>query len=335
MYKLFTLNNRFKRLVGALIRLGLTAVALGWVSQQIRWGEAADIMAQAPWWAFAAPVGLMLVNSWLHALRVRLLLRASGHPIGQAQALGAMLKGLFLGLVLPTGGSEIAKVGFLARLTGRVEPALAAMGVARVQELLPWGVLLVLGLGRGLWAQDPALGLAAAVCAAGFFGVAGLGAVAVLWGHRVGERLPGRLGSFARAAADAVARMPDDRPAVWWALGLSVPFALINALSVWVVCQGYALNVGYGEVLKVIPAADALISLPVTVSGVGVREGVMARALAPYGATPTLAVAIALTRWAGELGRAAIGAVLFVLDRGGPRPTPAQDTQPLPAQERP
>lgn len=61
-----------------------------------------------------------------------------------------------------------------------------------------------------------------------------------------------------------------------------------------------------------------------TISGVGVREGVMARALAPYGAAPTLAVAIALTRWTGELGRAALGGVLLWVDRGagrGPPPT--------------
>jgi hypothetical protein len=50
--------------------------------------------------------------------------------------------------------------------------------------------------------------------------------------------------------------------------------------------------------------------LPVTLSGVGVREGVFVHALARFGATEELAVAIALTRWTGELGRAAVGGLM-------------------------
>lgn len=318
------MTERGRRGLGILLRLAVTLGALAWVGRQVELGQARALMAQAPVWAFVVPVLGMLFNSWLHALRVRLILAASGHPLPLAPVYSAMLKGLFVGLVLPTGGSELVKAGFLGQLCGRVEPALAAMGAARVLELVPWCALLLLALAGGLPAQDPALGAAAAVLAAGFGGVIALAAVGVRWGPGLAARLPGRLGRAAHAVAAAAARLPASPSTLGWALGLAVPFILVNIFVVYVTCLAYGLQIRYIELLTVVPVADGLISLPVTISGVGVREGVMARALAPYGAAPTLAVAIALTRWTGELGRAALGGVLLWVDRGagrGPPPT--------------
>ena len=104
-----------------------------------------------------------------------------------------------------------------------------------------------------------------------------------------------------------------DHGAAGRALLASFPYAFINCLNVWLIGLAFGLSWRYDDVLGLIPAADALISLPVTLSGVGVREGVFVHALARFGATEELAVAIALTRWTGELGRAAVGGLIALV----------------------
>jgi uncharacterized membrane protein YbhN (UPF0104 family) len=106
---------------------------------------------------------------------------------------------------------------------------------------------------------------------------------------------------------------------------LAFPFALINGLVVWIVLVAYGIDMSYAEVLAVIPAADTLISLPITVSGLGVREGIFVYVLAPWGADEAVAVAAGFTRWTGELGRALAGGLLLVVGAGGASGSYSQD----------
>ena len=65
-------------------------------------------------------------------------------------------------------------------------------------------------------------------------------------------------------------------------------------------------------------AADTVIALPVTINGIGLRESTFEILLAPLSVGGELAVAVALTRWVGELQRAAVGGILFLIgDRVG------------------
>ena len=73
------------------------------------------------------------------------------------------------------------------------------------------------------------------------------------------------------------------------------------------------------RVLALVPAADVLIWLPISIGGVGVRESAFAMALGPWGVPVASAVAIAITRWTGELARGAIGCMLWVLKTQDPQ----------------
>ena len=283
------------------------------MGSQIDPGEALAHLLAAPWWAYLIPVALMLVNAWIHAVRVQLLLSAAGVSASQPAILGAILRAGFIGLVLPTGGSEVAKVAWLSRVTGEREVTLAALVGVRVLELLPWAGLLVFGLSRGLLQRDPLIGASAVFFTGAFLGVVVLALLGVRLGPGIARRLPGRIGDVAVRCAEAFVRFQGRPDLVLLALAMAVPFALINCLSIWVVLAGHGIALSYVDVLALFPAADTIISLPVTISGVGVREGVFVHALAPWGVAESLAVAASLTRWTGELGRAAVGGILFMV----------------------
>ncbi len=296
-----------------ILRVMVTLAAVGWVGSRIEPGEAVAHLRAAPAWAYLVPVVLMLLNAWLHAVRVQLLLAAAGVTAGQAAILGAILRAGFIGLILPTGGSEVAKIAWLSRVTGESEAAVAALVGVRVLELLPWAGLLIFGLSRGLLRQDPIVGASALFFAVAFLAVVIISAVGVRLSPGIARRIPGRPGAFAVRCAAALSEVQGRPGLVLAALLLAVPFALINCLSIFVALHGHGIQLSFVEVLALFPAADTIISLPVTISGVGVREGVFVHVLAPWGVTESLAVAASLTRWTGELGRAAVGGVLFVI----------------------
>lgn len=320
----------WRRLLGLAIRLAVTGGALAWVLSRVHPGQAMQALSLAPAWVFVVPGLLMVGNTCLHALRVQVLLEAAGARVPYGAMLGAMFRASFLGVVLPTGGADVARLGFVTRLCGRAEATFAALLTARILELLPWGSLLVFGLAWGLGAFDPLLAAVAVFFATAFFGVMGVAALFARrggspWLRRLLHRLPGRLGRGARSVARAMDAIRGRSRHVALAAGLAVPFALVNALVVFTVVRGYGLEMSYCDVLAVVPAADTLISLPLTVSGVGVREALFVRVFSRFGATEATAVAIALTRWGGHLCRALVGGVLMVL-WGVPGPVEVRDT---------
>ena len=294
-------------------------------------GTAARAMVEAPWWVFVLPPMLLLINSGLHGMRVWLLLRSAGHQVSLWGVVAALLKASFVGVALPTGGSEVAKAAFLLPHVGRTAPVLAALLTARVLELIPWGLLLVYGLLWGLPARFPPLALAATGFALVFLAVLICSALLVREGSSSVGRwwadvLKRRRGAGVGAGfLDACRAMGRDWATIRMVTLLAFPFALINGLVVWVVLAAYGIDISYPEVLAVIPAADTLISLPITISGLGVREGIFVYVLAPWGADEAVAVAAGFTRWTGELGRALAGGLLLVVGAGGPSGSYSQE----------
>jgi uncharacterized membrane protein YbhN (UPF0104 family) len=218
-----------------------------------------------------------------------------------------------VGLVTPTGGAEAAKILALGRRSGRLDAAAAALVAARAMELVPWAALLAWGTLGPLPARWPELVPVAALAGGGMVLVAAtLGALAAGGLDPLMRRVP-RL-SVVRALAA-------DRRALGWCFAMAFPFAAVNSFVVWLILGAYGVDLSYADTVGLIPTLDVVISLPITVSGLGVREGMFAWALAPLGVDPATALAIAATRWSGELVRSALGGALWV---AGERILPAR-----------
>lgn len=311
----FLVNRRMRSWLGVLARAGLTVAVIGWIWPQIAAESVLSHLSAVPWWGFVCPTALMLFNGLLQAVRTQLLLAAAGVQVRLWPLYGALLRAMFIGLVLPKGGGEVAKVALVGSLTGRTDAALAALLAARLLEFIPWTGLLLFGLAYGVGALDPLLGVTAVVFSVVFSTVVLLAVLGVHRGPSLAGRLPGRLGTFAVSAASSLISVRGRPDLVAWALLLMVPIALLNGLAIWTALRGNGIFLGYVDVLAIFTPAETLISLPVTISGVGVREGIFIRVLSDWGATDSQSVSAGLTRWAGELGRAAVGGVWWLLSR--------------------
>ena len=80
-------------------------------------------------------------------------------------------------------------------------------------------------------------------------------------------------------------------------------------------CEAFDEPLLFLEVLTLFPLIDFLVSLPISLNGVGVRESVYPLLLASHGLGMDVALAVAWTRWTGEIFRAGVGGILFLSGR--------------------
>jgi uncharacterized membrane protein YbhN (UPF0104 family) len=127
----------------------------------------------------------------------------------------------------------------------------------------------------------------------------------------------------ARRAADALARHPLGWSRSMVALGLGVASHL--ALSATFAAAGAALSVdvSWGTLLSVGNAIVVAVLLPVSIGGIGVREGVAVALLSGAGVSTSEAVLVALTGYVTGQVPALLGGLLLVLERG-----PSKDLAP-------
>ena len=285
----------------SVVRVVLALGIFSFVVTRADPGAALAHLRAAPWWALVVPSVLLLANSCLHAVRLRLLLPAP-RPSWWA-VLRCVLLGNFIGLALPTGGGEAAKVVALSRHTGSMTSALGPLGASRVMELGPWGLLVWWGAVAVLPGHVPAFVPFAWLSGAAMLGVLLVAGAAMRWPGPALAWLPAPISRRLFRLAEVHANARDIAACAL----LAVPFALVNCGVIYVILRAYGVPLTYLEVMGVIPTIDIIISLPITVSGLGVREGMFVVALAGWGVDPAVAVAVSFTRWTAELFRSGLG----------------------------
>lgn len=219
------------------------------------------------------------VVQFLCLLRWRIFLRMAGIRIGLAESAAIFFAGLFCNLFLPGGaGGDVVKVGLLA---ARGHPVgRSAMSV--VMDRLCGTVSMIL-LGSALmawqfsWLSESALVAGVIRSVAIYLSVLTLliALSIVLSSQRIVTRLPlwwpGRrrlvelTGVYFQCAVQW--------PATLRALGISLLMLALYFLTYYCSARAYAMEVPMMQFLALMPAVDLISGLPVSLGGLGVREG--------------------------------------------------------------
>lgn len=293
------------------IRLIGTLAALAWIAHRMDVRSLLDAVSAFPPWAFLVPMSIVLVNTLNQSIRLFWVLRRLGHGVSVQTVLSCLMRGSFVGLTLPAGGGEIAKAALIGRSGPGLRAAVSALVVVRITQLPSWVLVLCWGLVVGAYVATPVLMVAAVV----FIAIATTTLTVVVVG-----RLPWKdqwpWSESVTRWRDGFSSIQQDRGLVLSLIGLGILAAILNSAVVWILLGAAGTPIPFGTVLGLIPAADVLIWLPISVGGVGVRESVFALALEPWGIIAPSAVAIGIVRWTGELARGAIGCMLMALGEG-------------------
>lgn len=286
-----------------LLRAVLAVGLMVWVLRRLRWEEMSDMSWEAlrgEWLALAFVLGGLSVLGW--AWRWWWFLRIYNVNARFGEILRLTLFADFFNLYFlgPLGADGIRLL-----LLGRSFPEwrgaiFGSLILDHMGGLMGGFILYALfsrqsGLSETvLTSADVVLGIVALVC------FLGLGVIMEPWLQRLLGRIPGlrRLSAWASPVFAGAFRQP------WMIAGFFVSAAgtACAYAAYWAAAQALGAAVSPEKMLGLMPVVDAIASLPISLSGIGIREGLLVEWL---GSQPGLGAGKALG--ASLLGFAALG----------------------------
>ena len=202
-----------------------------------------------------------------------------GLDVGWAESAGCFFAGFFCNIFLPGGaGGDFVKIGLLA--SRRHDPARAALSV--VMDRFAGSIsMIVLGLGGMIWRHEWLMRSpqVAGVVEAIFIYLYGLALLIVLSVVLCSRGLVGRLPSK-WPCREKVIELSGAyfQCVVQWrrsfaAVGISLVMLAMFFLTYFFSSRAYGVDLPVGDFLAIMPTVDIISSLPVSLGGFGVREG--------------------------------------------------------------
>lgn len=310
------------------LRLAAGAVLVAYLLRHTQWQPVEAAIQGLAWshWtvALAIYLGSQVASGWRWAE----LGRPLGFNFSRLRYMQLYFEGMFFNLCLPSSiGGDVLKAYWLAPNTaGRVLAACTVLADRAVGVV----ALSVIGV-TALAARTGSLSLAATLLLG--LGLLAAALVAVSIGLRIWKWFAGFLRANSRAAGLAEKLMPyHDRPEV---LRRSVGWGMVvqglNVLAVAEIGRAMGLGIPLGAYCIAVPTVALLTSLPVSIGGVGVREGGLAWMLASYGVTEELGVTLGLLWFLTSIAGGLLGGTVYFLNLKRPYETasvePAEDAQ--------
>jgi uncharacterized membrane protein YbhN (UPF0104 family) len=278
------------------------ASTLAWLLSGLALTGFAIVLAAARWQRVASVL----------QLRARLSTFVSHH-----------LAGMFVGNVLPsTIGGDVLRVTRLSATTGDSPGSFASVVLERVSG---WVVLPLLTL-VGLAIHPSLLHLGTATRVALFLSLGALGVLGVLVTAGVSPQVGGRLAHnegwlrFIGAVHLGMERFRRQPGAVLTVLGVSLAYQLTLVVAAWMAGHALGINVGITVLLAFMPVVAMAQVLPISISGLGLREGALVLLLHPLGVSSGHAIALGLLVYGFNLAVSLLGAPAFAV---GSRPVRA------------
>ncbi len=309
-----------RQAIKVTIKLGLTALLLGVVFKLVGAKEVwTAVRAVAPWdWVIS--ITLFCTLHTAASLKWRLFMRLCGGRIETATAVRCYAAGLFANLCLPSMiGGDVLRAGLAMQAARQKESIVLGSLVDRFSDFLGlalvalWGLLIVIGSHlNGGDSVDTGKKILTA-----FFISATLLIVGVLVLTRVRPKAswsPRLRYSLLRAAL--AIRKIRRRPFVAL-FGLILSAALqVGLLLVHRRLAGTMnLDTSLATWLFIWPLAKIAAMLPVSLGGIGVREGVFASLGKGFGMPPPLAVAASLAWQAVLISGGLLGGIVWGTSR--------------------
>lgn len=266
----------------------------------------------------AAALGLYLLGVLICALRWGVLLGAYDVRVPLPALTALYFVGVFFSNVLPGSVSgDVVKAYQLSRYSERSDVAvstvlmdrltgflalfaIAAGAVVFAHDLVPWQTsVLILVIAVGLW-----------------------GGIWLLSAKRLWRRLSERIGLLRRIVeSDRVAKVyramkAYDRRTTLYALGISLVFDVTWILVRYLIALALGVDLSIWYFLLFIPIVSFVTLVPISFSGLGIREGAYVYLFSQVGVDAATSVAMSLAFYALRLVGGLIGGVIYALGAG-------------------
>lgn len=306
--------------IGYWLRIGASAGLLALCLAVVDRAGLAEALAQTrPTWFIAAvalnAIGTVLIKAWVAYLTTR----ASGLRLGFAELVRINLIARFYTIVLPRGVSTAVR--WKRYRDGGT--AHAATALLLFENLISIATLfLSAALVLTFEADRVAGGIGQLLLPLSWLGVFGSAVVHLPFLHARSARLCRKLlrpltqreGRIARALGRLLTAIEDYQALPNHRIGAIMCASLLGyiffVLSAWALAIGMGIDVGLAAIAWVRSVTLLVALLPITVAGIGLREGAFIVLLRDYGVAGSLAFAYALASFAIQLLLGLVGAWL-------------------------
>jgi uncharacterized membrane protein YbhN (UPF0104 family) len=293
----------------ALKWAGRAAISLGvlaWLVWHTEWSPLQATLSQVRLeWCFIA-LGLFLIAQLISSYRWQILSSGLGFNDRLIRFYALYLVGMFFNLFLPTSmGGDVVKAWYLAGGPGRRWRAMVSVFSERFSGLL---AMLAIAAAATLPSRD----------------VLPLWAILVAWGSLTGAilgmlLLPFLARRFPRLQllSEGVAFSRGHFQRFLAAFLLSIAVQVASIVQVWLLGQALGLPAELLAYAVAVPLVSLLTMLPISVNGVGVREGSLVLLLGTAGVTSAQAVALGLLWFAVQAAVSVLGGGVYLFGRFG------------------
>ena len=255
----------------------------------------------------------------LSTVRWSQVLQALELPSDLPPLLSHTLAGMFVSNFLPsTVGGDVLRVSRLSAVNGQRHTSVASVVVERLTGflVLPFISLVALVGNPSLLHLGQASRLALTVSMGT---LASLGVILLLVASPLaGERLAGRSWlAFVTSVHLGLTRLRRDPGSAVGVLVSALAYQLTMVAGAWMAGHALGIHVGWSAMMAFIPVVAVAQVLPLSVSGLGLREGALVLLLVPLGVASGQAVAFGLLLYGMNMVVSLLGAPAFAV---GPRP---------------
>ena len=291
--------------VGKILRFTVSAALIGWLAWRTDWPSLRQALAQTHFALWSAAFGLYLLTQAVSGLRWQLLSKPLGFQRTLVDYIHMYFVGSLFNLFLPTSvGGDVMRAWLLRAGDDRKMHALLSVFIDRASGLF---VLLCLGFVGVLASPVPlpdsirrAVYLTAACAVAGGVGVG----IATLLGRRF-EKMQ-------KLSAVMNIYLKNPRLALGTTL-LSLVIQAANVAVLWILSLALNLDVPAGYYVVAVPMITLMTVLPISLNGIGVREGGMILFLSPLGVSDATAVSLAVLWFMVFTAASLLGGVVYFL----------------------
>lgn len=305
------MKKKLLNLLKVVLSLGLLALVL--LSVGVK--DAFNALRDLDWRYVAVAFVLFQSGMVIRAYRWYVLVRALDVSVTYGRLVVLYFVGFFFNIFLPSGfGGDVVKMFELSQDSHRGAESVSAVLAERIVGLLASCVLALIGLFFGFRLVPlPVTGLIAALT------LAILAGGWVLLQRDLWERLPliGRLARQDRVRKLSAAMLAYDGKSLLVALLVGIVFTVVLAGAN--LCVALALGVRISPLYFVlfVPVIGAVTTLPISLNGLGVREGIYVALFTQAGVFASQAMAMSLVIYALRLCTGAIGGALYAISGAG------------------
>jgi uncharacterized protein (TIRG00374 family) len=302
--------------LGLLLRIVVSAVLLAFLISKIDFSKVTprdSHLGTLTWLALAlatATLGIIL-SAW----RWQKVIGAFGVSVPISRLSTHYFAGQFVGNVLPsTIGGDVVRVSRSAKDIGTTETAFAAVALERLTGFLALPALCLIG-----FAIDPALlesSTAWVALLVSGIALAALGTILFLAGHpKAAGRFDGNENwtRFIGAVHEGIGHLRGDRRQAFGVLGTAFVYQISVIATVGFLSLTLGTGVSFAALVAFIPVVAMAQVVPISLSGLGIREGMLVLLLTPLGVTNGHAVGLGLAWYATMLIVSLPGAPAFAV----------------------